>query len=71
VRPAGPAAARHCPDQELVPHVDALLDWAGGRDYQRIVGVALGPAHERNGDAVVMHPRLPHSSGLNREGGIR
>jgi hypothetical protein len=23
------------------------------------------------GDAVVMHPRLPHASGLNREGGIR
>jgi hypothetical protein len=23
------------------------------------------------GDVVVMHPKLPHSSGLNREGGIR
>jgi hypothetical protein len=23
------------------------------------------------GDVVVMHPRLPHTSGLNREGGIR
>jgi ectoine hydroxylase-related dioxygenase (phytanoyl-CoA dioxygenase family) len=23
------------------------------------------------GDAVVLHPRLPHASGFNREGGIR
>lgn len=80
-----------CPDQELEPHVDSLPDWADGRDYLRIAGVALGPSRASNGglhvwpfdadepepveldagDVVVMHPKLPHSSGLNREGGIR
>jgi len=78
-------------DQPLEPHVDEEPAWASGRGYRTIVGVALTPAHERNGglvvwpydsgdpepldleagDAVVMHPRLPHSSGLNREGAIR
>jgi len=78
-------------DQELEPHVDQEPPWAAGRQYRTIIGVALTPAHERNGglvvwpydtgepepleleagDAVVMHPRLPHSSGLNREGAIR
>jgi len=29
------------------------------------------PLELETGDAVVMHPRLPHSSGLNREGAIR
>ncbi|HZD86808.1 MAG TPA: phytanoyl-CoA dioxygenase family protein [Gaiellaceae bacterium] len=79
-----------CDEQELVPHVDSLPEWAGGRDYLRIVGVALSPARAANGglvvwpfdgepepvelepgDALVMHPRLPHSSGINRQGGIR
>jgi hypothetical protein len=80
-----------CPDQPLVPHVDALPDWARGRCYLRIVGIALSAAHAGNGglavwpfddgeeraleleagDAVVMHPQLPHSSGLNREGAVR
>lgn len=80
-----------CGEQELVSHVDSLPPWAEGRDYLRIVGIALSRAHEANGglvvwpfdgdgpvplklepgDAVVMHPRLPHASGLNREGGIR
>ena len=80
-----------CEEQELVPHVDTPPPWADGRDYLRIVGIALSPAHAANGglvvwpfdgggpeplelepgDAVVMHPRLPHSSGVNREGGIR
>ena len=80
-----------CDDQPLEPHDDQEPAWAAGRPYRTIVGVALSPAHERNGglvvwpfdtgepepldlvpgDAVVMHPRLPHSSGLNREGAIR
>jgi hypothetical protein len=81
----------NCPDQPLVSHVDVEPPWADGRRYIRIVGVALTPAHERNGglvvwpfdsghevpleldtgDVLVMHPQLPHSSGLNREGAIR
>jgi hypothetical protein len=80
-----------CEPAPLEPHVDALPDWAAGRRYLRIVGVALSPSRERNGglvvwpldggpptpveldpgDAVVMHPDLPHCSGYNREGGIR
>ena len=80
-----------CEEQPLVSHTDQEPKWAAGRHYLRIVGVALSPAHARNGglvvwpfdadqpealelepgDALVMHPRLPHSSGLNREGGIR
>ena len=75
----------------LEPHVDKEPDWAEGRKYARIVGVALsaaGPAtgnlgvwpfdgrdpvalEVEPGDVVVMHPRLPHTSGLNREGAIR
>lgn len=78
-------------DAELVPHVDVPPEWANGRGYARIVGVALSPAHAGNGglvvwpmdggdpealeldagDVVVMHPELPHASGLNREGAIR
>jgi hypothetical protein len=80
-----------CDDVELVSHVDREPDWAGGRHYRRIVGVALTRAHAGNGglvvwpfdgrpplalelepgDAVVMHPQLPHASGLNREGAMR
>jgi phytanoyl-CoA dioxygenase PhyH len=80
-----------CDDMPLTSHVDRVPDWAEGRPYARIVGVALSPAHAGNGglwvwpfdgngpvpleldpgDAVVMHPRLPHSSGLNREGALR
>jgi hypothetical protein len=78
-------------EQPITPHVDQEPEWADGRPYRAIVGVALSPAHAGNGgllvwpfdrdepepvelaagDAVVMHPRLPHSSGLNREGAIR
>jgi Phytanoyl-CoA dioxygenase (PhyH) len=78
-------------EHALVPHVDTEPDWADGRRYERILGVALTPARESNGglvvwpldgdgpeplqlepgDVVVMHPDLPHASGLNREGGIR
>jgi hypothetical protein len=80
-----------CEDVELISHVDQEPEWAGGRQYRRIVGIALTPACAANGglvvwpfggrppaaldlapgDAVVMHPRLPHSSGLNREGAMR
>jgi hypothetical protein len=80
-----------CEDIELVSHVDAEPEWARGRPYRRIVGIALTRADAANGglvvwpfdahqpkplelepgDAVVMHPRLPHSSGLNREGAMR
>jgi ectoine hydroxylase-related dioxygenase (phytanoyl-CoA dioxygenase family) len=76
---------------ELESHVDQPPDWANGRGYLRIVGVALSPSRESTGglvvwpldggeteavelepgDAVVMDPALPHTSGLNREGIIR
>jgi hypothetical protein len=75
----------------LESHIDQEPDWANGRHYRRIVGVALGPNRSTNGglqvwpldggepvpvelepgDVVVMSPSLPHTSGLNREGGIR
>jgi hypothetical protein len=78
-------------DHPITPHVDHEPEWAAGRSYRTIVGVALTPARAANGallawpfdggepepvelepgDAVVMHPRLPHASGLNREGSIR
>ena len=80
-----------CPDQPLTAHVDQEPDWANGRPYARIVGVALTANRRTNGglvvwpfdsgepqaieldpgDVVVMDPALPHTSGLNREGGIR
>ena len=76
---------------EVVPHVDQLPEWANGRPYLRIVGLALTPNVEANGgltvwpldggeprpvelrpgDALVMDPRLPHASGVNRTGSIR
>jgi hypothetical protein len=80
-----------CDDVPLVSHVDQEPEWADGKRYLRIVGVALTPAYAENGglviwpfptgeptpldlgagDVVVMHPKLPHSSGLNREGAMR
>jgi hypothetical protein len=79
-----------CADQPLVSHVDQEPEWADGRRYRSILGVALTQSHASNGglvvwpfdgeqealelapgDVVVMHPQLPHSSGLNREGAIR
>jgi hypothetical protein len=80
-----------CEDVAIEPHVDREPEWAAGRSYARIVGVALSAARRETGnlvvwpfdgrepealedeagDVVVMHPRLPHSSGLNREGRIR
>lgn len=78
-------------DVALEAHVDREPDWANGRSYRRIVGVALGPNRRSNGglvvwplgseepiavdlepgDVIAMDPALPHTSGLNREGGIR
>jgi hypothetical protein len=79
-------------EHPLVPHTDQEPEWANGRGYRAIVGVALTPARASNGglvvwpfdapdepealeldagDVVVLHPDLPHSSGLNREGAIR
>jgi hypothetical protein len=91
-----PQILLHPPDENgeqlLLPHTDQEPEWANGRRYRAIVGVALTPARAGNGglivwpfdaedepepldlaagDVVVMHPRLPHSSGLNREGAIR
>jgi hypothetical protein len=80
-----------CDDMPLESHVDKEPDWADGRRYARIVGIALSPAGRETGnlvvwpfggrepealeveagDVVVMHPELPHTSGLNREGRIR
>jgi hypothetical protein len=78
-------------EHEIAPHVDELPEWADGRGYIRIVGVALSSATADDGglliwpfdghgpepleldpgDVVVMHPQLPHSSGVNRGGAIR
>jgi len=80
-----------CEDVELVSHVDREPDWAEGRRYLRIAGVALSAAGPEDGglvvwpfdaagpeplelepgDVLVMHPQLPHASGLNRGGRIR
>jgi hypothetical protein len=76
---------------ELQAHVDRLPDWADGRPYLRILGIALTrnavdnggltvwpldggdpcPVTLEPGDVLVMDPRLPHASGLNRTGSIR
>jgi hypothetical protein len=78
-------------DMALESHIDQEPDWADGRHYRRIIGIALGPNRSTNGglrvwpldgtepeaveldagDVVVMSPSLPHTSGLNSEGGIR
>jgi Phytanoyl-CoA dioxygenase (PhyH) len=78
-------------ESELTSHVDQEPEWANGRRYRRIVGVALSRNDRTNGglvvwpldggdpepvdldpgDVLVMDPRLPHSSGYNRTGGIR
>jgi hypothetical protein len=76
---------------ELTSHVDRPPEWADGRTFSRIVGVALSANDHNNGglvvwpldggdcrpvdlepgDVLAMDPRLPHSSGYNRTGGIR
>lgn len=83
-------------DWPLSPHVDDLPEWADGREYELIFGVALSRATERDGcltvwtgshrgedsgerelveleagDVVVLHPKVGHSSTLNRGGTIR
>jgi hypothetical protein len=40
-------------DIALEPHVDREPDWAGGRRYARILGVALSPNRRTNGGLVV------------------
>jgi phytanoyl-CoA dioxygenase PhyH len=40
-------------DVELEPHVDQLPDWAHGRPYRRILGVALTPNVPENGGLTV------------------
>jgi hypothetical protein len=42
-----------CAEQPLIPHVDQEPDWANGRQYARIVGVALVPNRRPNGGLVV------------------
>jgi ectoine hydroxylase-related dioxygenase (phytanoyl-CoA dioxygenase family) len=50
---ADPQLLLRFPDEDqpwdLQPHVDTLPEWAGGRTYRGIVGVALTPAAERDG----------------------
>jgi hypothetical protein len=42
-----------CADVELTSHVDQEPEWANGRPYLRIVGVALSPNRRTNGGLVV------------------
>ncbi len=42
-----------CEDVELVSHVDQEPEWADGRPYARILGVALSPNRRTNGGLVV------------------
>jgi hypothetical protein len=42
-----------CEDVELTPHVDAEPEWASGRPYLRILGIALTPNRRSNGGLVV------------------
>ena len=60
-----------CEPQELVPHVDREPEWAGGRRYLRIVGVALTAAHAANGGLVVwpFHSRDGRTVALELEPG--
>jgi hypothetical protein len=40
-------------ETDITSHVDREPDWAGGRPYRRIVGVALSPNNRANGGIVV------------------
>lgn len=40
-------------DVALTPHVDQEPEWANGRPYRRIVGIALSPNRRSNGGLVV------------------
>jgi hypothetical protein len=42
-----------CEDVALTPHVDQEPEWANGRPYVRIVGVALSPNRRSNGGLIV------------------
>ncbi len=42
-----------CDDAPLESHVDQEPEWAAGRRYRRIVGVALSPSRPTNGGLVV------------------
>ena len=42
-----------CEDAPLESHVDQEPEWAAGRRYRRILGVALGPNRRANGGLVV------------------
>jgi hypothetical protein len=42
-----------CEDVRLAPHVDEEPEWANGRRYVRIIGVALTPNRRSNGGLVV------------------
>jgi hypothetical protein len=42
-----------CEDVQLSPHVDREPDWADGRCYVRILGVALTPNRRANGGLLV------------------
>ena len=44
-----PDAGEHA----LEPHVDEVPEWAAGRSYERILGIALTRADRRNGGLVV------------------
>jgi hypothetical protein len=46
---------------ELTPHVDTLPEWADGKPYAAISGVALTPSHPRNGGLVVWPFSRPDS----------
>jgi hypothetical protein len=52
-----PQIVLHPPDvgdeMRLEPHVDQEPEWANGRGYARIVGVALSPNRESNGGLAV------------------
>jgi hypothetical protein len=52
-----PQIVLHLPDETLedglTSHVDQLPEWADGRPYLRIVGVALSPNDRRHGGLVV------------------
>lgn len=70
---------------EIEFHTDKEPDWANGRRYQRIVGIALSGWNSRNGglrfpltqpvlqerDAIMFTPDEPHSGGVNLTGHIR
>lgn len=48
-------------DVELTPHVDQEPEWANGRRYLRILGVALTPNRRSNGGLVVWRDGQPEA----------